>query len=271
MTPRRTPILWLGAVLTGGIAAIALLSLLWTPEPLNRLRIPLRLRAPLDPAAPLGTDHLGRDLLSQLMAGAWTSLSLALVAVALGMAAGVALGLAAALKRGWLDEAAMRIMDVAFAFPAVLTAIMIATLLGPGAPTAVLAIAAFNIPVFARVARAAALQVVNRDFILAARVAGAGPLHLARRHVLPNIAGVLIVQATIQVALAILAEAGLSFLGIGIAPPTPSWGRMLADSQTYLGQAPWLAILPGGAIALTVLGFNLLGDGLRDRLDPRHR
>jgi peptide/nickel transport system permease protein len=219
----------------------------------------------------LGTDHFGRDLLSMLMAGSWTSLTTAFLAVALGLVLGVALGTAAAALRGLVEEAAMRSADVVFAFPALITAIMVTDVFGPGQLTAVTAIGVFIIPVFARIARASALQIWARDYCLAARAAGKGRLLITLEHVIPNIAGTLLVQATIQLALAILIEAGLSFLGLGLPPPTPSWGRMLNDAQTYLALAPWLAIAPGGTIALAVLGFNLLGDGLRDLFDPRRQ
>jgi peptide/nickel transport system permease protein len=267
---RRNPTLLLGALLTLLLVSTALLSLVWTPEAPTRVRVALRLRAPLE-AGLLGTDHFGRDVASLLMAGAWNSLSVAFPSVLLGLVGGVALGLAAAAARGWFEEIIMRAADVTFAFPAVLSAIMIGALIGSGPLTAVIAIAVFNVPVFARVARGAALQIWARDYILAARAAAKGPVLISIQHVLPNIAGVLIVQGTIQLALAVLTEAGLSFLGLGVRPPNPSWGRMLSDAQTYLGQAPHLAIIPGLAVALSVLGLNLLGDGLRDALDPKLR
>ncbi|MFN3482637.1 MAG: ABC transporter permease, partial [Rhabdaerophilum calidifontis] len=170
-----------------------------------------------------------------------------------------------------LDAAIMRLLDFVFAFPIVLSAILIVTLLGPGLVEAVVAIGLFNVPVFARLARGAALQVMRRDYIRAARLAGAGPARILLRHVVPNIAGLMIVQASVQFAVAILAEASLSYLGLGTQPPAPSWGRMLSDAQTFMARQPFLAIFPGAAIALAVLAFNLLGDGLRDLLDPRLR
>jgi len=179
------------------------------------------------------------------------------------------LGAAAAALRGRFEETAMRGADVIFAFPALITAIMVTNIFGPGQATAVTAIGIFIIPVFARLARASALQIWARDYCLAAQAAGKGRLRITIEHVIPNIAGGLLVQATIQLALAILIEAGLSYLGLGLPPPTPSWGRMLNDAQTFLASAPWLAVAPGVAIALAVLGFNLLGDGLRDLFDPR--
>lgn len=262
--------LWLGGGITLSLLAIALLSLLWTPFPPSKMRVPLKLQPPLAEGL-LGTDHFGRDVLSQVMAGAWNSLSIAFLSVLLGLVLGVALGTLAAARRGLVEEVVMRFADVAFAFPAIILALMIGAILGPGAWTVVLAIGLFTVPVFARVSRSGALQIWARDYILAARAAGKGRFWITVEHVLPNIAGLLAVQATIQLALAILTESGLSFLGLGPPPPTPSWGRMLSDSQTFLDQAPYLAIVPGVAIALAVLGLNLLGDGLRDLLDPRLR
>ena len=260
----------IGGALTSLLIATALLSTIWTPEAPTRVRIALRLKGPLE-AGLLGTDHFGRDVTSLLMAGAWNSLAIAWPAVLLGAAIGIAIGCAAAALRGIVDEIAMRASDVVFAFPAVLSAIMLGALVGSGPMAAILAIAVFNVPVFARVTRSVALQVWTFDYIAAARAVGKHPLRITWEDVLPNIAGVLIVQVTIQLALAILTEAGLSYLGLGVRPPNPSWGRMLSDAQTYLAQAPHLAIAPGIAIALSVLGLNLLGDGLRDALDPTLR
>ncbi|MFC4172797.1 ABC transporter permease [Microvirga sp. GCM10011540] len=259
-----------GGILTAALIATALLSLFWTPEVPTRVRIALRLKGPLE-AGLLGTDHFGRDVASLLMVGAWNSLAIAWPAVLLGAAIGTAIGTAAAAWKGIADEIAMRVSDVVFAFPAVLSAIMIGALLGSGPLAAILAIAVFNIPVFARVTRGVALQVWTLDYIAAARALGKHPLRITWEDVMPNIAGALIVQVTIQLALAILTEAGLSYLGLGVRPPNPSWGRMLSDAQTYLSQAPHLAFAPGIAIALSVLGLNLLGDGLRDALDPTLR
>lgn len=260
----------IGIVLFALFLGTALVSLVWTPHPVDALQM----RAKLQPSSAtylLGTDHLGRDVLSRIMVGAQTSMAVGLIAVAIGMTLGVALGSWAAARGGWIDEVLSRASDLIFAFPAVLIAILIASVLGASAENAILAIALFNVPVFARVARGAALSIWSRDFIRAATAMGQGPLAITWRHVLPNIASVLIVQATIQFAVAILAEAGLSYLGLGAQPPVPSWGRMLRDAQTYIFQAPELAIWPGLAIALAVLGLNMLGDGLRDLLDPRLR
>ena len=262
--------LLIGGALTLLLLVVALVSLVWTPENPARVRVALRLRGPLE-AGLLGTDHFGRDVASLLMAGAWNSLAIAWPAVLLGAATGTALGLAAAAAQDLFDEIAMRACDVIFAFPAVLSAIMLGALLGSGPLAAILAIAAFNVPVFARVARGVARQVWTFDYVAAARSIGKQPWRITLEDVLPNIVGVLVVQVTIQLALAILTEAGLSYLGLGVRPPDPSWGRMLSDSQTFLAQAPHLAVAPGLAIALSVLGLNLLGDGLRDAVDPTLR
>lgn len=264
---RLNTALVIGGVLTALLIITALVSLVWTPESPTRVRVALRLKGPLE-AGLLGTDHFGRDVTSLLMVGAWNSLAIAWPAVLLGAAIGTAIGCAAAAWKGIADEIAMRVSDVVFAFPAVLSAIMIGALVGAGPVAAILAIAVFNIPVFARVTRGVAMQVWTLDYIAAARSIGKHPLRITWEDVMPNIAGALIVQVTIQLALAILTEAGLSYLGLGVRPPNPSWGRMLSDAQTYLSQAPHLAIAPGIAIALSVLGLNLLGDGLRDALDP---
>jgi len=251
------------------ICAVAVLSLFWTPEDPTKMRILMRLKGPSGEFW-LGTDQFGRDVASMLMVGARNALLTGFVAVAIGAGFGLMLGVTAAQMNGrWADDAIMRALDFIFAFPAVLSAILILTFLGPGLVNTVIAIGVFNVPVFARVARGATLQVLTRDFIRAARLARVPRLVILRRHVLPNIAGLMIVQASTQFALAILAEAGLSYLGLGTQPPNPSWGRMLNDAQTFLGISPRLALLPGLAIAVSVLAFNLLGDGLRDILDPR--
>jgi len=265
----RHPSFLIGAALSVLICLLALVSLVWTPQDPTKMHILMRLKGP-SAAFWLGTDQFGRDVASMLMVGARNALLTGLVAVAIGLGFGLLFGVVAAQMKGrWVDDTIMRALDFVFAFPAVLSAILILTFLGPGLVNAVIAIGIFNIPVFARVARGATLQVMSRDFIRAAQLARVPKLAILRRHVLPNIAGLMIVQASTQFALAILAEAGLSYLGIGTQPPNPSWGRMLNDAQTFLAISPRLALLPGMAIALSVLAFNLLGDGLRDILDPR--
>ena len=261
----------IGVLLVLLVIALAAVSFFWTPFDVESLDIRNKMQTPNGEHL-LGTDHFGRDILSMLMVGARTSIAVALVAVVIGMGFGVPLGLAAASRHGsLLDEIIMRGNDLVFAFPALLIAILITAVFGPGAVNAIIAIGIFNIPVFARLTRGAALSLWTREFVLAARVAGKNALRISMEHILPNILNLLIVQGTIQFSLGILAEAGLSYVGLGAQPPTPSWGRMLADSQTLITLAPHLALSPGFAIILTVLGLNLLGDGLRDWLDPRVR
>lgn len=262
----------LGGILAGVFALAALISLVWVPVPVEQLAIAMKMKPIGTPGHLLGTDHFGRDLLSMLMVGARTSLAVAVLAVGIGIAFGVPLGLLAAAQRGGLvDEVVMRGNDLVFAFPSLVIAILITAVFGPSATNAIIAIGIFNIPVFARVTRGGALSLWTLDYIRAAEVAGKSRLRISAEHILPNIANLLIVQGTIQFSLGILAEAGLSYVGLGAQPPIPSWGRMLAESQTMISMAPHLAILPGLAIVLTVLGLNLMGDGLRDLLDPRLR
>jgi peptide/nickel transport system permease protein len=267
---RRNPSLLIGAILVGIVIAMALISLIWTPYPPTRMVMMNRLQAPSS-LHWLGTDQFGRDVLSQIMVGAQNALFVAVAAVFVGAIVGSGLGLAAAAMRGWAEELFMRLCDFAYAFPAVLLAIIISALVGVGATTTILAIAIFTIPVFGRLARGAAIEVWSRSFIAAARLNGKSAFQITLRHVLPNVAGLLIVQTSTQIALAIIVEAGLSYLGIGLQPPSISWGKMLADAQTNMARAPTLAIFSGLAIAVSVLGFNLLGDGIRDLLDPRLR
>jgi len=257
-----------GGVLTALLAAMALLSLVWTPYPVAEIDIPSKLQPP-SAAHWLGTDSLGRDIASQLLVGAQNSIVVGVIAVGIGMGFGVLLGCIASARRGWVEELIMRGSDFAFAFPALLLAIMLTAIYGPGLVMSIVAIGIFNIPVFARITRGSANAVWAREFVLAARTAGKGPVRITLDHVLPNIASVLIVQATISFATAILAEAALSYLGLGTQPPQPSWGRMLNEAQTLMFQAPLLAVYPGVAIVLSVLGLNLLGDGLRDLMDPK--
>lgn len=264
------PTLLVGSLIVAALVGIAVLSQVWTPEVPTKLAIAQKLKAPLARGL-LGSDHLGRDVASMLMVGAWNSLTTAAAAVALGGSVGTLVGLLVAARRGLTEAIVMRMNDVVFAFPPILSAMMLGAFMGTGRFTAIIAIAVFMVPVFARVTLGAGLQVWARDYALAARAAGKGAGLITLEHVLPNILNQIIVQAAIQLGLAMLTEAGLSFLGLGMPPPAPTWGRMLADSQTYLGQAPWLALCPGLAIALAVFGFNMLGDGLRDALDPRER
>jgi peptide/nickel transport system permease protein len=265
---RRHPSFVAGAALSALLLLAAVVSLFWSPYPPAEIDIPAKLQSP-GAAHWLGTDSLGRDIASQLLVGSQNAIVVGLIAVAIGVLVGVALGCLASARRGWVEELVMRLADFTFAFPALLSAIMLGAIYGPGLLTGIVAIGIFNIPVFARISRGAANAVWSRDYVLAARAAGFGPWRITRDHVLPNIASVLIVQATISFATAILAEAALSYLGLGTQPPQPSWGRMLNEAQAQLFQAPLLAVWPGAVIALSVLGLNLMGDGLRDLLDPR--
>jgi len=257
-----------GGTLVALLVGLALLSFVWTPHPAAEIDVPNKLRPP-SAAHWLGTDSLGRDIVSLLIVGARASIAVGVIAVGIGIVAGVALGLLAAARRGWVEEAVMRLSDLTIAFPALLTAIMLTAIYGPGLATSIVAIGIFNIPEFARITRASANSIWTREFVLAARACGKGAWRITVEHVLPNIASVLIVQATIRFAIAILAEAALSYLGLGTQPPTPSWGRMLNEGQSMMYQAPLLAVWPGLAIVFSVLGLNLMGDGLRDLLDPR--
>jgi len=246
----------------------AAVSLFWSPYPVGDIDIPNKLAGP-SAQHWFGTDSLGRDIASLLLVGSQNSLLVGFIAVGIGLGLGVPLGLLASAQRGWVEEVVMRAADFTFAFPALLSAILLTAIYGPGLVVSITAIGIFNIPVFARITRGAANAVWSRDFTLAARAAGKTKWAITWEHVLPNVASVLIVQATVQFAIAILAEAALSYLGLGTQPPNPSWGRMLNEAQSQMFQAPMLAVYPGVAIALAVLGLNLMGDGLRDLLDPR--
>jgi len=265
---RRHRAFMIGSGLSGAMMFAALLSLFWTPHSPTEIVIANRLQPP-SWSHWMGTDQFGRDILSMLMAGAQTSIAVGVVVVSLGATVGVSLGLLAAARRGWVEDLVMRLNDLSFAFPVLLIAILITAGWGPGILNAIIAIGIYFIPVFARLSRGAAQAVWAREFVLAARAAGKGRFRITVEHVLPNIVSVIVVQATISFAIAILAEAALSYLGVGSQPPEPSWGRMLSESQTFIFFKPLMALWPGLAIALSVLGLNLMGDGLRDLLDPR--
>ncbi len=257
-----------GLVITAAIVLVAALSLVYTPRDPLQMNIAGRLEAP-SAGHPLGTDQYGRDLLSRVMRGAAASLVVGGVAVGIGMGVGVILGMAGGYFGGWLDEALMRLMDAVYGFPAVLSALLVTAAFGPGIVISMVAVGVAYIPIFARLTRGSFLSLREQEFVLAARALGARDWAIIGRHILPNTLSPLIVQATISFPIAILAEAALSYLGLGTQPPHPSWGLMLKDAQSFLALSPWYAIFPGTAIALAVLGFNLLGDGLRDILDPR--
>jgi peptide/nickel transport system permease protein len=270
--------LMIGGTLVAFVVLTALVSYLWTPY--GPAAIVSGKLADPSAAHPLGTDHLGRDIVSRLMVGARATVVVGVVAVALAAVGGIPLGVYAGMNdtrfgagraRAWIGEGLMRTADVLYAFPALLLAILLAAAIGASTTTAMVAIGIATIPAFARLSRAATLTIMTQDFILAARASGTSTVATAVRHVLPNIAPVLGVQASVSFGIAILAEAGLSYLGLATPPPTPTWGRMLREGQNVLFSAPEQALWPGLAIALAVLGLNLLGDGLRDLLDPRLR
>lgn len=260
----------LGSLITIILVAMAVISYVWTPYSPTAMNFRDKLQGPSFNHL-FGTDNFGRDVFSMIMVGARNSIAVSIIAVLVGAGIGIPLGSLAAARGGLIDGFVMRMTDLAFAFPALLTAVIITAIFGPGAVNAMIAIGIFNIPVFARVTRGASLGLWKREYVQAARCAGRGDISITLLHVLPNINHVLIVQATIQFALAIVAEAGLSYVGLGTQPPMPSWGKMLNDAQTFIYDAPWLAIFTGLAITLAVLGLNMLGDGLRDVLDPRVR
>jgi peptide/nickel transport system permease protein len=265
---RWNPSLLVGGFIVALIAVVALVSFVWTPydatlvDPAGRLASPSWTHW-------LGTDKFGRDILSQLMVGSRTTLFVGLVAVGVAAVIGVPLGIFAAMTRRWSGELVMRANDLLLAFPALLLAIMFGAVFGASTTTAMVAIGIATIPSFVRVIRSGGMQVMRTEYVLAARAAGRRPFPIAIRHVLPNVVSLITVQASVSFAIAVLAEAALSFLGYGTPPPTPSWGRMLQESQEFLFSAPRLAVFPGLAIAVAVLGFNLLGDGLRDHFDPK--
>lgn len=260
--------LWLGSVLVGLVVLAALVSFVWTPHDPLKVDATVRLIGPSGDYW-LGTDKFGRDVFSQIMVGARSTLYVGVIAVGVAAVVGTPLGILAGMSKRWLGEFVMRVNDLVLAFPALLLAIMFGAVFGASTVTAMIAIGIATIPSFARIARSGALQVMSAEYVLAARSGGRSRPFIARRHVLPNIAGLVIVQCSVSFAIAVLAEAALSFLGFGTRPPTPSWGRMLQESQELLTVQPRLALVPGVAIAVAVLGFNILGDGLRDRFDPR--
>jgi peptide/nickel transport system permease protein len=260
--------LLIGGGLVLAILGTAALSLFYTPYDPNRMNLPLRFQAP-GPSHLLGTDQYGRDILSRVMKGAVNSLVVGWVAVGIGLGFGLLLGSLAAFWGGWKGEGVMRLADVLYGFPAVLSALLITSIFGPGIVNSMVAIGIFNIPIFTRLTRGASLSIWRRDFVTSARAIGQSNGAIIWGTILPNILSPLIVQGTVQFSIAILAEAALSYLGLGTQPPHASWGRMLNEAQTFLEISPWPAIFPGLAIAWAVLGFNLLGDGLRDLLDPK--
>jgi len=267
---RKNPLLWLGATLVA-VQALAALAAPWlAPFDPNAQDILVRLTGPTS-AHLLGTDNFGRDTLSRALYGYRTLFAISATSVLGALAAGGSIGVTAAWRGGWFDEIAMRLMDVLFAFPIILLAIGIIAVLGPGAFSTAIAIGVVYTPIFARTLRAPALLLRETEYVAAARSIGAGDRRILWRHLLPNLSPIILVQTSLSLSTAMLVEAALSFLGLGTQPPTASLGRMLAESRNFLNFSPWPAVFSGAAILLAALGFNLLGDGLQDRLDPRLR
>ena len=265
---RLNPSLLVGGLIVCTVIGMALLSFVWTPHDPTLVNSSTRLQKP-SAEYWFGTDKFGRDVFSQILVGSRTTLFVGFVAVGVAALVGVPLGILAGMAPRWFGELLMRGNDVLLAFPALLLAIMFAAVYGASTLVAMVAIGIATIPSFARLIRSGTLQVMGTEYVLAARAAGRRPFAIGLRHVLPNVSSLVTVQASVGFAIAVLAEAALSFLGFGTPPPTPSWGRMLQESQEMLYTAPRLAVFPGVAVALAVLGFNLLGDGLRDRFDPK--
>jgi peptide/nickel transport system permease protein len=264
------PVTVLSAVVLAAVVVIALTASWIAPYGVNDVDVPQALRPPSG-AHWLGTDELGRDVLSRVLVAVQASMKVAVVSVAFAAVVGVTLGVLAGYRGGWLDTVVMRMVDVLFAFPVLLLALAIVAILGPGLGTTILAIGVVYTPIFARVARASTLSVRVEPYVAVSRTMGTGSGYILARHILPNITGPLIVQTSLSLAFAILSEAALSFLGLGLQPPQPSLGRMIFDSQGFVTLAWWMAVFPGAAIFVIVLAFNLFGDGLRDVLDPKQR
>jgi peptide/nickel transport system permease protein len=266
----RNPVTVASAVVLVAVAVVAVTANWIVPYGINDVDVPDALRGPSG-AHWFGTDELGRDVLSRVLVAVQASMKVAVVSVAFAVVVGVTIGILAGYRGGWLDTVFMRVVDVMFAFPVLLLALAIVAVAGPGVTTTMLAIGIVYTPIFARVSRASALSVRVESYVAVSRTMGTGHGYILTRHVLPNIAGPLIVQTSVSLAFAILSEAALSFLGLGIQPPAPSLGRMIYDSQGFVTLAWWMAVFPGAAIFVIVLAFNLLGDGLRDVLDPKQR
>ncbi|CAN5352768.1 ABC transporter permease [soil metagenome] len=264
------PVTVVSAVVLAVTVVIAVAANWIAPYGINDIDVPNALQSPSG-AHWFGTDDLGRDVLSRVLVATQASMRVAVVSVAFAVIVGVSIGVVAGYRGGWLDAVFMRIVDVMFAFPVLLLALAVVAILGPGVTTTTLAIGIVYTPIFARVARASTLSVRIEPYVAVSRTMGTGDLYILRRHILPNIAGPLIVQTSLSLAFAILSEAALSFLGLGIQPPEPSLGRMIFDSQGFVTLAWWMAVFPGAAIFVIVLAFNLFGDGLRDVLDPKQR
>jgi peptide/nickel transport system permease protein len=266
----RNPVTVTSAVVLVVVIFVALTANWLAPFGVNDVDVPNALQPPSG-AHWFGTDELGRDVMSRVLVAIGASMRVAVISVAFAVVVGVAIGVVSGYRGGWIDAIFMRIVDVMFAFPVLLLALAVVAILGPGVTTTILAIGIVYTPIFARVARASTLSVRVEPFVQVSRAMGTGHLYILGRHIIPNIAGPLVVQTSLSLAFAILSEAALSFLGLGIQPPEPSLGRMIFDSQGFVTLAWWMAVFPGAAIFVIVLAFNLVGDGLRDVLDPKQR
>jgi len=260
--------LWASLILVGAMLLMTMVGLFYTPHPANVMDIEHRLEGPSAQFL-LGTDNYGRDVFSRIMVGGRPAFQAGMIAVLLGFVSGTILGALAGYYRGWLEEIIMRLADGLYSMPAILMALLAATLLGPGQASILLAVSLANVPIFIRLTRSIFISLREREYVLAARALGVKERQIIFRHILPNGLSTILVQASVSFAAAILAEASLSYLGLGTQPPDASWGRMLKEAQAFAGSAPWTTVFPGLAIALTVLGFNSLGDSLRDYLDPK--
>lgn len=266
----RNPVTVVGAAVLAVVVFVAVTANWLAPFGVNDVDVPNALQPPSG-AHWFGTDDLGRDVFSRVLVAIGASMRVAVISVAFAVVVGVTIGVVAGYRGGWVDTIFMRIVDVMFAFPVLLLALAVVAILGPGVTTTILAIGIVYTPIFARVARASTLSVRVEPFVQVSRAMGTGHLYVLGRHIIPNIAGPLVVQTSLSLAFAILSEAALSFLGLGIQPPAPSLGRMIFDSQGFVTLAWWMAVFPGAAIFIIVLAFNLVGDGLRDILDPKQR
>lgn len=262
---------WLkGSLLVAVMLVITIVGFFYTPYSPNRMDLKHQMESPSSEHL-FGTDNFGRDIFSRIMVGGRPAFEAGMLAVFLGLTLGTIWGAAAGYFRGWLEEILMRMADGLYSLPSVLMALLAVTLLGPGQSSILVAVSLANIPIFARLTRSLFLSLREREFITAARAIGSSDRRIIFCHILPNCISTLLVQASVSFAAAVLAEASLSYLGLGTQPPDASWGRMLKEAQGFVDMAPWAAIFPGLAIAITVLGFNRLGDGLRDRLDPKNQ